>query len=64
MTMTTIRNFNDCEIDFDAAVNLMDNRLREELHDAVAGTDTTEQEFYDMYCEAHRKRFGKGFEVN
>lgn len=46
------------EIDFEAAANLMDNELREE----ICGTVDTEQEFFDAYCKAHEERFGEEFE--
>lgn len=48
------------EINFDAAVNLMDDELREELH--RSGIAETEQEFFDAYAEAHQHRFGETWE--
>lgn len=47
------------EIDFDAAVALMDNDIREEIH----GTVDTEQEFFDAYCKAHEDKYGEEFEL-
>lgn len=48
-------------IDFEAAVNLMDDELREALH--AKGIDT-EQEFFDAYAEAHEAKFGEEWELN
>lgn len=45
------------QIDFDAAVNLMDDDLREELHAELAPCD--KQEFFDAYAKAHQERFGE-----
>jgi hypothetical protein len=58
MTQVTI---NGHEIDFDAAVNLMDDDIREELH--AQGIET-EQAFLDAYTAAHRAKFGEDFVVN
>lgn len=44
------------EINFEAAVNLMDDDIREQL--AAEGIET-EQEFFEAYCEAHEKKFGE-----
>ena len=49
------------EIDFDVAVNLMDDEIREELHSA--GYDT-EQEFFTAYEEAHEARTGQEWELS
>ena len=48
-------------VDFDAAVMLMDDDLREELHSLLA--PCTDQEFMDAYAEAYAKRFGQEFQV-
>lgn len=50
------------EVDFDAAVNLMDDETREEVHSAFSGQ--TKQDFVDQYAVAHRAKFGKDFVVN
>ena len=47
------------DIDFDEAVNLMDDDIREELHQELA--PCSEQEFFDAYCERHREVFGEDF---
>ena len=45
--------------DYDAAVNLMDEELREELHRTMS--HSTPQEFIERYAEKHREKFGEGF---
>lgn len=50
------------EIDYDAAVNLMDDDLRERIHSELA--PSTESEFFQAYCAAHREKFGEEFEPN
>ena len=59
MTKVTV---NGQSVDFDAAVNLMDNDLREEIHTAFV--DGTEQDFINMYAAGHKARFGEVFTVN
>lgn len=49
-------------VDFDAAVNLMDDEIRDRLHDDMAPCG--EQEFVDAYCREHQRKFGKAFQVN
>jgi hypothetical protein len=46
-------------IDYDAAVNLMDDELREELHDKLP--PCSRQAFLIAYAEAHKARFGEDF---
>lgn len=62
--MSTITDATGNEIDFDAAVNLMDDTIRETLHDAIGDTPATEQEFFNMYAAAHMRKFGEPFQVN
>ena len=44
-------------LNFEAAVNLMDDTLREQVHDDFA--PCTNQEFFDRYVEAYKMRFGE-----
>lgn len=53
---------NGQEVDYDACVNLMDDEIREELHREYVG-EVTKQEFLDLYCEAHYKKYGQEFEI-
>jgi uncharacterized glyoxalase superfamily protein PhnB len=57
----TIRNQYNVTIDFDTAVNMMDDAIREQLH--AEGIDT-EQEFFDAYVAAHLDKFGEPWELN
>lgn len=55
-------NLNGKTIDFDAAVNLMDDDIREDLHNKMA--PCTDQEFLDAYAKAHADKYdGEEFEV-
>ena len=58
--MVTVKNQYGVEISFDAAVALMDDDIREEVHADIA--PCSEQEFFDAYCKAHYDRFGEDFE--
>ena len=55
-------NASGTEVDFAAAVELMDDELREELHGKLA--PCTDQEFFDAYAEAHKERFGEEWELS
>ena len=57
----TIRNQYNVTIDFDVAVNMMDDEIREQLH--AEGIDT-EQEFFDRYAAAHLDKFGAPWELD
>ena len=48
--------------DFDAAVNLMDDEICEDIH--AAGSCITDQEFMDAYVDAHRIKYGEEFVIN
>ena len=56
-----VTNTNGVEIDFDAAVGMMDDELREQLH---AEGYETEQEFFTAYEAAHLQKFGEEWEVS
>ena len=49
---------NNHEIDFDAAVNLMDAEICEDLHGKDLFDDGQEQEFLDAYVTAHAAKYG------
>lgn len=57
-------------VDLDACVALMDDKLREEAHMAtIFNADyerisDSEQYFFDLYCDLHRKKYGEEFEPN
>jgi hypothetical protein len=46
------------EVDFEALVALMDDEIREDLHNDLAGK-VTEQEFTDAYQLQHILKFGE-----
>ena len=48
-------------IDFDVAVNLMDDEIREATHEEG---HETEQEFFDAYCANHREAYAEEFDLN
>lgn len=50
-------NANGTEIFYEAAISLMDDELREALHDELA--PCTEQEFFTAYEKAHEAKFGE-----
>ena len=54
---------NNKQIDFAAAVNLMDDEIRERLHSELA--PCSDQEFLDAYVAAHAEKYdGEEFEVS
>ena len=54
-------NMSNHEIDFDAAVSLMDDEIREAL--ANKGFES-EQEFFAAYEKAHEEKFGAEWELS
>lgn len=58
---TTVKNEWGIEIDFDTAVNLMDEDIRETLNYKMA--PCTDQEFFDAYIKAHEEKFGEVWEL-
>ena len=58
----TVINTNGKEIDFEAAVNLMDDEIRETL--ANDGKERTEQEFFSDYEIAHESKYGEEWELS
>lgn len=56
-----VLNIRGTEIDFDAAVELMDNDIREELHSE--GYET-EQAFFTAYELAHAAKYGEEWELS
>lgn len=55
--MTIVINSNGTSINYDAAVALMDDDLREEVAADLA--PCTEQEFFTEYCKRHAVKFGE-----
>lgn len=55
--MKRVVNKNGYEMDFDAAVDYMDDDIRVELHTELA--PCSEQEFLTAYEKAHEEKFGE-----
>ena len=55
-------NKNGYALDYDAAVNMMDDEIREKLHAELA--PGTEQEFFTAYEVAHADKFGAEWELS
>ena len=54
-------NQNGAEIDFEVAVSLMDNEIREDLNRELA--PCSEQEFFSAYEKAHAEKYGEEFQI-
>ena len=53
-------NVNGTEINYEAAVELMDDELRE----SICGTVDSEQEFFTAYENAHAEKYGEEWELS
>lgn len=60
--MTKVINANGTEIDYAAAVALMDDDICAELNDKLA--PCTEQEFFTAYEQAHEAKYGEEWELS
>lgn len=58
----TVINLNGAEIDYESAVNLMDDDLRESLYMEIS--PCSEQKFFTAYEEAHAEKFGEAWELS
>lgn len=54
-------NLDGCEINFEAAVSLMDDEIREALNRELA--PCSEQEFFSAYEKAHAEKYGEEFQI-
>ena len=59
--MAKVINSYGTEINYNAAVELMDDELREEVHADLA--PCTEQEFFQAYEKAHEEKYGEEFQI-
>lgn len=59
--MENVKNMNGVSIDFEAAVSLMDDEIREEL--AREGF-ATEQDFFTAYEIAYEAKYGEPWELS
>ena len=55
-------NMNGTEINYEAAVELMDDEICESLNFELA--PCTEQEFFTAYEKAHAEKYGKEWELS
>lgn len=60
--MTYVTNQAGYNLDYDTAVQLMDDDLREDIHSNLA--PCTEQEFFDAYAAAHVAKYGEDWALN
>ena len=60
--MMIVMNRSGVEVSFKAAVELMDDVIREKLHSELA--PCTEQAFFSAYEKAHEERFGETWELS
>jgi len=57
-----VKNMNGTEIEFDAAVEMMDDEIRERLANKLA--PCSDQEFFSAYEQAHLEEFGEEWELS
>lgn len=60
--MVYVINANGTMVDYNVAVSLMDDEIREALHMKLA--PCTDQEFFTAYAKAHAEKFGEEWELN
>ena len=53
-------NMNGTEINYEAAVELMDDEIME----SICGTVDSEQEFFTAYEKAHAEKYGEEWELS
>lgn len=62
----TVTNSYGTDVDFEIAVNMMDDEIREQLHEELvmqSDEECTEQKFFDEYCKAHEDKYGEEWEL-
>ena len=57
-----VTNVNGIELDYEVAVQLMDEEIREKIHAEIA--PCTEQVFFSAYEKAHEEKFGEAWELS
>ena len=60
--MANVINKNGTEINFDAAVTLMDDDIREDL--SMELSPCTDQEFFSAYEARHEAKYGEEWELS
>ena len=59
--MRMVIDWDGREVDYDSAVSLMDDDIREGLHGVLV--PCSEQDFFDAYLIAHYVKYGEEFTV-
>ncbi len=59
--MRKVVDWDGREVDFDTAFALMDNDIREELHEELS--PCSDQRFFNAYLEQHYADYGEEFTV-
>lgn len=59
--MKKVKNDYGVIVDYDTAVLLMDDELREDIHRELA--PCTDQEFFNEYAKRHAEKFGEIWEL-
>jgi hypothetical protein len=59
--MSKVVDWDGREVDFDAAVALMDDDIREELHEELS--PCSDQRFFNAYLEQHYADYGVEFTI-
>lgn len=54
-------NLNGQRVEFGSCVAMMDNELREEVHNEIS--PCSEQEFINVYAEKHFQKYDVNFEI-
>ena len=62
MDFKEVKNANGYELDYEAAVQQMDDEIRENLHSKMSPCD--EQEFFTAYEKAHIEKYGEEWELS
>lgn len=60
--MSKVTNANGYELDFDAAVQMMDDEIREAISAELA--PCSDQEFFEAYEAAHAEKYGAEWELS
>lgn len=60
--MTLVKNLCGVQIDFNLAINHMDNEIVENISEEFS--PCSNQEFFDRYCEAHKLKFGEDWKLS
>ena len=54
-----VKDVSENHVNFSAVVALMDDDLREELHEKLS--PCSDQEFFEAYAKAHKEKFNEDF---